>query len=154
MREPANASATRAGTCAFIAQVRSSWPEEPKLRPAMNTTLAEFRHRLDLLAVEEVGLDAFDTGSREFSRRPFSLKRATPTTRLPGAARLASCASDGPIFPPTPRTMRSPGRFSSAAIRAARRAGHHLHEVLHVAEAVRQRGGFADPRSLSSIDLG
>ena len=52
------------------------------------------------------------------SRRPCSLKRATPTTRLPGAARLASRASVGPILPPTPRMMRSPASLASSAIRA------------------------------------
>src|SRR6185295_8123314 len=49
------------------------------------------------------------------SRKPFSLKRATPTTRLPGAARLASRASVGPILPPTPRMMRSPSSSASWA---------------------------------------
>ena len=60
--------ATSAGTCAFIAQVRSSWPEEPNLRPAMNTTLASFRQRLDLPAVEEIGGDAFGAAGRELPR--------------------------------------------------------------------------------------
>ena len=43
---------------------------------------------------------------------PFSLKRATPITRLAGAARLAMRASVGPILPPTPSTMVSPGVFA------------------------------------------
>jgi hypothetical protein len=46
MREAANASATRAGTCAFIAQVRSSWPDDPNLRPAMKMTLGSFGNAL------------------------------------------------------------------------------------------------------------
>ena len=46
MRAPANASATSAGTCAFMAQVRSSCVDEPNLRPAMNTTLASFGNAL------------------------------------------------------------------------------------------------------------
>ena len=50
-----------------------------------------------------------------FSRRPGSLKRATPMTRLPGAARLARRARVGPILPPTPRIMRSPGSAPSSA---------------------------------------
>ena len=58
-----------------------------------------------------------------------SLNRATPTTRLPGAARLASRASEGPILPPTPRMMRSPGSASSSACKLARRRGHHLLKV-------------------------
>src|SRR5436190_6959326 len=53
------------------------------------------------------------------SRRPFSLKRATPTMRLLGAARLASRARLGPIFPPTPRMMRSPSSLRSSSATSA-----------------------------------
>ena len=42
------------------------------------------------------------------ARRDGSVKRATPITRLPGAARLAMRARVGPILPPTPSTMMSP----------------------------------------------
>ena len=68
MREPAKASATSAGTCAFIAQVRSSAPDEPNLRPAMNTTFGKLRQRFDLRPVEEIGLDALDAPARQLAR--------------------------------------------------------------------------------------
>src|SRR5690606_41275852 len=58
-------------------------------------------------------LPSFPT-RRSSDLRPFSLKRATPTTRLLGAARLASRASVGPIFPPTPRIMRSPSTLPNS----------------------------------------
>ena len=45
------------------------------------------------------------------------LKRATPITRLPGAARLAMRASVGPILPPTPMTMMSPSTRARSATR-------------------------------------
>ena len=119
MREPAKASATSAGTCAFIAQVRSSWPEEPNLRPAMNTTLASFGSASTCLRSSRSAAMHSMPKAVRCSRKPGSLKRATPTTRLPGAARLASRASVGPILPPTPRMMRSPGTCSNSAVRAA-----------------------------------
>ena len=52
------------------------------------------------VAIEEVGLDAFDVVLRSDSRPPASEKRATATTRFPGAARFASRTSVGPILPP------------------------------------------------------
>ena len=144
MREPANASATSAGTCAFIAQVRSSWPDEPNLRPAMNTTLASFGSASICLRSSRSAAMHSMPQAVSSSRRPGSLKRATPTTRLPGAARLASRASVGPILPPTPRMMRSPGSAVELGAQRRRRRGHHLLEVLDVAEAIRQRGSGAD----------
>ena len=119
MREPANASATSAGTCAFIAQVRSSWPEEPNLRPAMNTTLASFGSASTCRRSRRSAAMHSMPPAASCSRRPGSLKRATPTTRLPGAARLASRAKVGPILPPTPRMMRSPASCPSSAAKAA-----------------------------------
>ena len=44
-----------------------------------------------------------------------SEKRATPITRRSGAARRASRASVGPILPPTPRMIRSPGTCARSA---------------------------------------
>ena len=141
MREPANASATSAGTCAFIAQVRSSWPEEPNLRPAMNTTLASFGSASTCSRSSRSAAMHSMPPAASCSRRPGSLKRATPITRLPGAARLASRARVGPILPPTPRMMRSPASCAELGDQGRRRRGHHLFEVLDVAEAIRKSGG-------------
>ena len=49
---------------------------------------------------------------------PAAEKRATPITRRSGAARLAMRASVGPILPPTPSTMMSPGARSRSATSA------------------------------------
>src|SRR5262245_43360474 len=119
MRDCAKASATSAGTCAFIAQVRSSWPAEPNLRPAMNTTLGHFGSASICLRSRRSAAMHSMSEALSCSRRPCSLKRATPTTRLPGAARLARRASVGPILPPTPRTMISPESVSNAARKGA-----------------------------------
>ncbi len=137
MREPANASATSAGTCAFIAQVRSSLAGRAELAAGHEHHVGELRQRLDLLAVEQVGRDAFDAGGGELSRRPGSLKRATPTTRLPrrgalGEPRqrrtdLAADAEDDEVAASAP----------NSAVSARRRRRHHLFEVRDVAEAVR-----------------
>src|SRR5262245_28593352 len=119
MREPAKASATMAGASAFIAQVRSSCPADPNLRPAMNTTLASLGSASISLRSSRSASMHSTPHPASFSRVPFSLKRATPTTRLSGAARLARRASVGPIFPPTPSTMMSPGSCCHAAVKAA-----------------------------------
>ena len=70
-----------------------------------------------------------------------SLKRATPITRLPGAARLAIRASVGPILPPTPSTMRSPSIAGQVGHQRRRRRGHEVLQRLDVVEARRQRAG-------------
>src|SRR5450759_3236742 len=115
MREARKTSATCAGTITFIAQVRSSRPLEPNLRPAMNTTFSIFgRRSISPRSSKSQAMHSTPQPS-SFSRSPGSVKRATPTTRLPGAARLARRASVGPILPPTPRMRISPAsRFSSA----------------------------------------
>ena len=91
---------------------------EPNLRPAMKTMLA---------ASGKAAIASRDSRSASMhsmpcdcsrSRSPASEKRATPITRLPGAARLAIRASVGPILPPTPSTMMSPGTVASASTRA------------------------------------
>ncbi len=119
MRERANASATSAGTCAFIAQVRSSCPDDPNLRPAMNTTFGAFGSASICLRSSRSAAMHSMPAAVSVSRKPGSLKRATPITRLLGAARLASRASVGPILPPTPRMMRSPASAPNSAVSAA-----------------------------------
>ena len=52
------------------------------------------------------------------SRTERSLKRATPTTRRDGDARLARRASVGPILPATPRMRRSPSTVARSSTRA------------------------------------
>ena len=118
MREAANASATSAGTCAFIAQVRSSWSEEPNLRPAMNTTFGDFGSASICRRSSRSAAMHSMPAAVSASRKPGSLKRATPITRFCGAARLASRASVGPILPPTPRIMRSPVSAPNSAVSA------------------------------------
>ena len=140
MREPANASATSAGTCAFIAQVRSSWPEEPNLRPAMKMTFGSFGSASTCLRSSRSASMHSMPCAVSASRRPVSLKRATPTTRLSGAARFASRASVGPILPPTPRMMMSPSSLREFGDEGRRRRRHHLFEVRDIAEAIGQGG--------------
>src|SRR5688500_15999433 len=50
-----------------------------------------------------------------FSCTTFWVKRATPITRLAGAARFAIRASVGPILPPTPRMRMSPSARARSA---------------------------------------
>ena len=141
MREPANASATSAGTCAFIAQVKSSWPDEPNLRPAMNTTLA-----------------SFGSASICWRSRRSAAMHSTPQAReLLAQVRLAE-ARDADHALAGRRALGEPrqGRSDLAAdaqddevarkraelgAQHRRRRRHHLFEVLNVAKTFRQRGG-------------
>src|ERR1035437_10191442 len=85
MREARNTSGTGAGTMTFIAQVRSSRPLEPNLRPAMNTTLSiRGRRSISPRSSKSQAMHSTPPPSR-FSRSPGSGKRATPTTPLPDA---------------------------------------------------------------------
>ena len=98
-----------AGTCAFIAQVRSSWPEDANSRPGHEHDVGEpsAAPRPACRSRRPAATHSMPDARSRSSRRPFSLKRATPIDRaLPGAARLASRArAMGPILPPTPRTI-------------------------------------------------
>ena len=109
--------------------------------------VGEFRQRLDLLAVEEIGLDAFDPGSGEFFPQallaeagnaddPLARRRAFGELRQRWAD-LSADAEDDDVA----------RKVFERGDQGRRRGGHHLLEVLHVAEAVRQRGGFGHPRS-------
>ena len=119
MREALNTSATIAGTCTFIAQVSGTSPVAPNLRPAMNTTLAAFGSFSSAARSSRSAEIGSTPALTSASRTPGSLKRATPITRLAGAARLARRASVGPILPPTPSTMMSPGVLARSAISAS-----------------------------------
>ena len=119
MRDSLKTSATIAGTCTFIAHVSGTSPVAPNLRPAMKTTLAalgRFSSAKRSSRSAEIGSTAAFSSA---SFTPGSLKRATPITRLVGAARLAIRASVGPILPPTPRTRISPGVPARSATSSA-----------------------------------
>ncbi len=77
------------------------------------------------------------------------LKRATPMTRLPGAARLAMRASVGPILPPTPMTMMSPSTRARSATRPGVGSLMKVFERLDVLEACGQRAHEAMPSKRS-----
>ena len=81
------------------------------MRPAMKTTLAGFGSASICLRSRKSASMHSTFHAVSFSRNPISVNRATPIIRLSGAARLANRASVGPIFPPTPRMMRSPLEF-------------------------------------------
>ena len=64
MREPAKASATSAGTCAFIAQVQVFGAGRAELAARHEDDVRQLGQRLDLRAVEQVGRDALDAHAR------------------------------------------------------------------------------------------
>ena len=76
-----------------------------------------------------------------FSRRSGSLKRATPTTRLPGAARLASRARVGSDLAADAQDDEVARKRCEVRAQHRRRRRHRLLEVLNVAKTFRQRGG-------------
>src|SRR5471032_89737 len=125
MREALNTSATIAGTCTFIAQVSGTFPAAPNLRPAINTMLAALGNFSNAARSSRSAGIASTPAFSKASRTPGSLNRATPITRLEGAARLASRAKVGPILPPTPRTMVARSRLQFGD-QLGRRRGHEL----------------------------
>ena len=72
------------------------------------------------------------------SRTAGSEKRATPTTRLSGAARLAMRASVGPILPATPSTRMSPGEIGEIGDKFRRRRAQ---EILELGNGCAKRSG-------------
>ena len=111
----------------------------------MNTMLrtpsATLGRRSQRRAVEQVAGDALDAVALERGlAQPGSLKRATPITRLPGAARLAMRASVGPILPPTPSTMMSPSTRARSATSPGVGSLMKVSSVFDVLEALRQGG--------------
>ena len=89
------------------------------MKTQLRTPSATLGKSLQRLAVEQVAGDAFDAVRiRAAPSTSGSLKRATPITRRPGAARRAIRASVGPILPPTPSTMMSPSMRARSATSA------------------------------------
>ncbi len=72
------------------------------------------------------------------SRSPCSLKRATATMRLPGAARLASRAKRRTDLAAGAEDNEVAADVAEFLHHAGRGRGHHLLEMLHVAEAFGQ----------------
>src|SRR6478735_7156613 len=118
IRDPAKACATRAGTCAFIAQVSDRSPSAPNLRPAMKTMLRVFGSALIAVSSSRSQLMVSMPRACSQSLTCASLKRATPTIRRSGRAALARPASVGPILPATPKIMMSPSTFRRSSISA------------------------------------
>ena len=115
MREAANTSATMVGACTFMAQVSAGLPEAPNFMAAMKTTLGSFGRASTARRCSRSQAMVSTPAFSRLARTAGSEKRATPTTRLSGAARLAMRASVGPILPATPRTRMSPGTLARSA---------------------------------------
>ena len=122
MRISRKVSATIIGTPTFIIQVSEALPAAPNLWPAMNTQL-----RTPSATFGSASMACRSSRSQAMHSTPCrssavrvagSEKRATPMTRLDGAARLAKRASVGPILPPTPSTMMSPSTLARSATSA------------------------------------
>ena len=125
----------------------------PELASGHEHHIGEFRQRLDLLGVEEVGLDAFDPGSRQFFPQALLAEAGNahdPLARRGAFGELRERWADLSADAEDDDVAR---KVFERGDQGRRRGGHHLLEVLHVAEAIRQRGGFGHPRSLSSIGL-
>ena len=120
MRLSRNASATKAGTSTFIAQVMDGLPAAPNLKPAMKTTFFALRQRFDRRAVEQVAGDRLDAVRLQLLAQARTGEARDADDALlrapPGAARRASV---GPILPPTPRMRMSPSTASRSAISAS-----------------------------------
>src|ERR1051326_4728944 len=113
--EPRKCSATKAGTCTFIAQVSAGLSCAPNLRPAMKMTLRSCGSFCTAARSSRSQAMVSTPCACSVSHSPASLKRATPMTRLSGAALRASRARVGPILPPTPSTMMSPSSAARSA---------------------------------------
>ena len=118
MRAALNRSATSAGTCVFIAQVRPGLPLAPNLWPAVKMTLGASGSAAIAARSSRSQAMVSTPAAASRSRTAGSLKRATPTTRRAGVARLARRASVGPILPATPRIIRSPSTLASSSTSA------------------------------------
>ena len=134
MREAANASATIAGTCAFIAQVRSSAPDEPNLRPAMNTTFGSFGSSSTAARSSRSASTHSMPQAVSFSRKPFSLKRATPTTRLARRGALRQPRQRRADLAADPKNDQIARQLAKFGNKRRLRRGHHLFEMLDVAK--------------------
>jgi hypothetical protein len=119
-RDPRNRSATSAGTTVLVTQVVAGRARVPNFWPARKMTLGvSGSEASDAQSVRSARTTSTPVSVGWSARGPL-LKRETARTRRGppawSAARRTMRATEGPIFPPAPRTATSPGQSSSAWI--------------------------------------
>src|SRR5260221_9768805 len=122
MRAPSKCRATCMGTIVLWAQVRSGRSVDPNLRPARKRTLPARGNRATCCGSRRSEARAASRSWGSAATRSRAEKRGAARTRYraPAAApaRRTRRASEGPIFPPAPRTRTSSVRVRAKATSA------------------------------------
>src|SRR5262249_52675273 len=101
----------------------------------------EFRQRLDLPAVEEIGGDAFDAGGFELlAQAPFA-EAGNADHALAGHRALGETGERRSNLAGDAENDDVAGKIVERRAQRRRRRGHHLLEVVNVAKAIGQCGG-------------
>jgi hypothetical protein len=116
--------------------------------------VGEFRQRVDLLAVEQVGLDAFDAASRELFPQALFAEAGNAHDPLARRRALGELRQRRPDLSAHAEDDDVAGKVLERGTQGRRRRGHHLLQVLHVAEAIGQRGEVDHSRSCPRAVIG
>ena len=116
--------------------------------------VGEFRQRVDLLAVEQVGLDALDAATGKLLPQAFLAEAGNAHDPLAGRGALGELRQRRTDLSAHAKNEDVALKVFERGDEGRGRRGHHLLEVIHVAEAIRQRRGLAHPRSCPGTGIG
>ena len=107
--------------------------------------VGKLRQRVDLLAVEQIGRDAFDAGSGELLAQALLAEAGDADHALARRRALGEAGERRADLAAHAENDDVAGKRFHCGAQRRRRRGHHLLEVLDVAEAIRQRGRLSHP---------
>ena len=136
MREAANASGNQRRHVAVHRPSERFVPGRAELESRHENDVRQFRQRIDLGTIEQIGRDALDAVCGEPFAQALLAEARDADDALARRRALGQPRERRPILPPTPRMMRSPSSFAEIGYQFRRRRGHHVFEVLDIAETV------------------
>jgi len=116
--------------------------------------VGKLRQRLDLLALEQVGLDAFDRPAGELLAHALLAEAGNADHALARRRALGEAGERRPDLSAHAENDDIAGKRLQRGDQRRRRRGHHLLEVLHVAQAIGQRVGRLGRPGVLSLNGG
>jgi len=101
--------------------------------------IGKLGQRVDLFALEQIGLDAFDPVAGEFFAHAFLAEAGNADHALARRRALGEAGERRPDLSAHAKDDDVAGKLLQRGDQRRRRRGHHLLEVLHVTQAIRQR---------------
>ena len=114
--------------------------------------VGKLRQRLDLLALEQIGRDAFDRPAGEFFAYALLAEAGNADHAFARRRALGKAGKRRPDLSAHAENDDVAGKLLQRGDQRRRWRGHHLLEVLHVAQAIGQRAGGLDHPGVLSLN--